>query len=98
MTDSQDGGDGEGIYPIGKAVLGAVWLFGTACFFPPLQGASFGELGRNLFIVLAITHALECVAFIGVLRRSPRPLVGELWHTFLFGIVHISTLRRELGE
>ena len=88
----------EGIYPIGKAVLGIVWLFGTACFFPPLETASLGSLGRNLFMVLAITHAIECVAFIGTLRRSPRPLIGELWQTFLFGIVHISTLRRELGD
>lgn len=98
MAESEDEQNGEGIYPIGKAVIGAVWLFGTACFFPPLEAVYFGELGRNLFVVLAITHALECVAFIGLLRRSPRPLVGELWHTFLFGIVHISTLRRELGE
>ncbi len=93
-----DDNEHEGIYPIGKAVLGAVWLFGTASYFPPLQNASVGELGRNLFVVLAITHALECLAFIGTLRKSPRPLVGELWQTFLFGIVHISTLRRELGE
>ena len=28
----------SGVYPIGKAVLGAVWLFATACFLPPLNG------------------------------------------------------------
>ena len=87
----------ERIYPIGKAVLGAVWLFATACFFPPLETSAAGTLGRSLFGVLAITHAIECVAFLGTLRKSSRPLIEELWQTFLFGIVHVSALRRELG-
>ena len=87
----------EQIYPVGKAIVGAVWLFATASFFPPLETSGAGELGRSLFMVLAITHAIECVAFLGVLRKSPRPLVEELWQTFLFGIVHVSTLRREQG-
>lgn len=91
-----DDGDGKGIYPIGKAILGATWLFATACFFPPVESMAAGPLGRALFGVLAITHAVECIAFLGVLRKSPRPLVEELWQTFLFGIVHVSALRREL--
>jgi uncharacterized protein YhhL (DUF1145 family) len=95
MTDSQPQ---ETIYPIGKAVLGVVWLFATACFFPPLESSGAGSLGRSLFGVLAVTHAIECIAFLGVLRKSPRPLLGELWQTFLFGIVYVSALRRELGE
>jgi uncharacterized protein YhhL (DUF1145 family) len=87
----------ERIYPIGKVVLGAVWLFATACFFPPLETSSAGGFGRALFGVLAITHVIECIAFLGTLRKSPRPLIEELWQTFLFGIVHVSALRRELG-
>ena len=87
--------EGEGIHPIGKAVLGAVWLFSTACFFPPLENLAVGPLGRSLFIVLAITHAIECIAFLGVLKKSERPLPEELWQTFLFGIVHVSILRAE---
>ncbi len=86
----------EGIYPVGKAVLGIVWLLATACFFPPLETSDWGGLGRTLFGVLAAVHLVECVAFLGVLKRSPRPLVYELWQTFLFGIVHVSIVRREL--
>ena len=85
-------------YPIGKAVIGVTWLFATACFFPPLESAAIAPLGRSLFMVLAITHLVECVFFLGVLRKSPRPLVEELWQTFLFGIVHVSILRAEQNE
>lgn len=90
--------ENEKIYPIGKAIVGAVWLAATACFFQPLESSAFGGFGRALFIVLATVHLVECIAFMGVLRRSPRPLIGELWQTFLFGIVHVSALRAELGE
>lgn len=88
----------EGIYPIGKGVIGAVWLFATACFFPPFETTTAGPIGRSIFVVLAITHAFECVGFLGVLRKSSRPLAEELWQTFLFGIVHISILRVEQNE
>ena len=56
---------------------------------------SIGPGGRALFGVLAAVHAIECLFFLPVLRKSERPLIQELWHTFLFGIVHVSTLRRE---
>ena len=90
--------DNVSIYSIGKVILGVTWLVATACFFPPLETSSIGEFGRSLFVVLAIVHLFECVAFLGVLRRSGRPLVGELWQTFLFGIVHVSIVRAELGD
>jgi uncharacterized protein YhhL (DUF1145 family) len=90
--------ENEKIYPIGKAIVGLTWLIATACFFPPLESSSLAGFGRSLFMVLAVVHLVECVAFLGVLRRSPRPLIGELWQTFLFGIVHVSMLRAELGE
>jgi len=86
---------GEGIYPIGKAMIGVAWLFATACYFSPLDATAIGPGGRALFGVLAIVHAVECVFFLGVLRKSERPLIEELWQTFLFGIVHVSTLQRE---
>lgn len=86
------------IYPVGKIVIGATWLFATACFFPVFQSQEFVVFGQTLFWVLAVVHAVECVAFLGVLRKSPRPLVGELWQTFLFGIVHVSILRKELEQ
>ena len=45
--------------------------------------------------VLAVTHIVECLFFLGTLRKTGRPLVGELWQTFLFGIVHVSAIRAE---
>lgn len=90
--------ENEKIYPIGKAIVGGIWLVATACFFPPLESSSLSGFGRTLFGVLVVVHLVECIAFLSVLRRSPRPLAGELWQTFLFGIVHVSALRAELGK
>jgi uncharacterized protein YhhL (DUF1145 family) len=90
--------ENNNIYSIGKGVVGSIWLLSTACFFPPLETSSFANLGRSTFGVLAVVHAFECIAFLNVLRKSPRPLLAELWQTFLFGIVHVSMLRAELGE
>lgn len=84
------------LHAIGKIVIGSTWLFATACFFPPLESARFGEFGRTLFGVLAVVHAVECIAFLGVLRKSARPLAENLWQTFLFGIVHVSIVRGEI--
>lgn len=81
---------------IAKAVIGSTWLIATACFFPPLAASGIGSFGRTLFVVLAVVHLIECVAFLGVLKKSSRPLAEELWQTFLFGIVHVSALRKEL--
>ncbi|HKK51377.1 MAG TPA: hypothetical protein VKA74_07310 [Myxococcota bacterium] len=83
---------------ISKILVGSTWLFATACFFAPLQTTEVGPFGRTLFWVLAAVHVVECVAFLGILRKSPRPLVGELWQTFLFGIVHVSIVRKEIEE
>lgn len=81
---------------VAKAVIGATWLIATACFFAPLAASSLGPLGRSLFGVLAVVHIVECIAFLGVLRKSKRPLPEELWQTFLFGIVHVSAVRAEI--
>ena len=84
------------LFGLSKAVLGAIWLIATACFFSPLREAPLGGFGRSLFGVLAVVHLVECVAFLGVLRKSGRPLAEELWQTFLFGIVHVSIVRRQI--
>lgn len=94
MEENQD----APVYPVGKVVIGVTWLFATACFFPPLVSMSVAGFGQTLFGVLAVVHTVECIAFLGVLRQSPRPLPGELWQTFLFGIVHVSLVRAEIAE
>jgi uncharacterized protein YhhL (DUF1145 family) len=90
--------ESNGIYGFAKIVIGVTWLIATACFFPPLESMSLAAFGRTLFGVLAAVHAVECIAFLGVLRKSSRPLAGEIWQTFLFGIVHISIVRAELAQ
>jgi len=87
----------QGFIQGAKVVVGLTWLFATACFFPPLESNEIAAFGQTLFWVLAVVHAVEAVAFLGLLRKSPRPLPSELWQTFLFGIVHISALRHELA-
>ncbi|MBY0401560.1 DUF1145 domain-containing protein [Myxococcota bacterium] len=84
------------LFGFSKAVIGATWLIATACFFAPLRDVPLGGFGRTLFGVLAVVHLVECVAFLGVLRKSGRPLAEELWQTFLFGIVHVSMVRRQI--
>jgi uncharacterized protein YhhL (DUF1145 family) len=89
--------ENENVYAVGKGILGATWLFATACFFPPLENGAAAGFGQSLFAVLVIVHAVECVAFLGLLRKTGRPLLGELWQTFLFGIVHVSRVRAEIA-
>lgn len=86
------------LYSVGKIVIGTAWLFATASFFPIFSSQEFVGFGRTLFGVLAVVHTVECIAFLGVLKQSPRPLLGELWQTFLFGIVHVSIVRREIEQ
>ena len=83
------------LYSIAKAIIGATWLISTACFFPPLESLESATLGRSVFGVLAAVHAVECIAFLSVLRKSSRPLARELWQTFIYGIVHVSIVRNE---
>lgn len=85
----------EPLFGIAKWVIAVTWLVGAASFFPPLRATSLGGFGRMLFVALSVVHAVECIGFLPVLRRSRRPLAEELWQTFLFGIVHVSALRRE---
>lgn len=84
------------VYHIARAVLGATWLIACASFFPPLRATALGGFGRMVFVALSTVHLVECIAFLSVLRRSGRPLAEELWQTFLFGIVHVTAVRREL--
>ena len=86
----------DSLIGLAKALVGSTWLLVTACFFSPLRESALGGFGRTLFGVLAVVHGVECIAFLGVLRKSGRPLVEELWQTFLFGIVHVSVVRKQI--
>ena len=67
----------------------ATWLVGAVGFlFPP--DSTFGQLGRLLFALLTIVHAIECGLFYSTLKRTGRPLGLELLNTMFFGVIHFT--------
>ncbi len=76
-----------------KLLVAAAWVASIACFFldPALLAV---RLGRLVFWLMAIAHALECVVFLPRLRRADGPLSRHLGLTFLFGLFHL----REVGS
>lgn len=76
-------------------VLGA-WTFGALSFFGPDDSVIAG-LGRTLFQVLAVVHAIECAVFLPRLRRAPGPLGNHLVRTFIYGILYVRELPASEG-
>jgi uncharacterized protein YhhL (DUF1145 family) len=74
-----------------KLVLVPVWVLCLLALFVPGDSAAL-VLGRRLFVFLVVAHAIECVVFLGRLRRAPGSLAAHLLQTFLFGIVHVRGL------
>jgi len=65
----------------------ATWLVAATGFlFPP--ETTFGTVGRALFWLLIVVHAVECAVFYGTLKRTGRPIAFELLQTMLFGVIH----------
>lgn len=73
-----------------KIAIGAVWLYGAACFFSP--GLPLAGLGRAAVGIMLVVHLIECVAFLPRLRAAGGSLGNHLFQTFLFGIAHVRTL------
>lgn len=78
---------------ITRIALLVVWLLALAAVLIPGTALMF-TLGRWLFWILIVAHAIECVLFFSRLRKAPGSLAGNLWNTMLFGIFHIKTLPR----
>jgi uncharacterized protein YhhL (DUF1145 family) len=74
---------------MGKLLVLGTWLVGAMGFLWP-ETTTFGSLGRMLFGVLAVVHAVECGVFYRTLTKTGRPIGLELAQTFFFGIVHYS--------
>jgi len=83
---------------IGKIVVLATWLFGAACFFFPLYGASIGGLGRALFYILFCVHLIEFFVFMKLYRSTGEPLSGHFFKTMAYGVLHQNEVRQQLGE
>lgn len=80
-----------------KKILLGVWIFAALSFLPPFAGMGIAPLGRNLFGLLLVIHAIECVVFLGTLRSTGRPLANELLKTLVFGVLHYREIKLEQG-
>jgi uncharacterized protein YhhL (DUF1145 family) len=74
-----------------KLLLLGVWLL---CLFAVVGGGGgwFLSLSRTVFWGMIAVHGIECLVFLGRLRRAPGPLAGQLARTLLFGFLHVREL------
>lgn len=72
------------------AVL-VLWLVLLASFL--VSTSTPAAVGRVLLGLLVLAHVVECVVFLGELRRAPGPLGRHLAMTMVFGIVYVRELR-----
>ena len=76
----------------GKALVGLVWVLCVAAFLMPPDWTA-ASLGRSLFWLLVVVHAIECVVFLSTLKRAPGPLSAHLVQTMLYGLFHLREIR-----
>jgi uncharacterized protein YhhL (DUF1145 family) len=74
-----------------KVVLGLVWIWALASFFVAPE-SSASSVGRIVFWVLVVAHAIECVVFLPKFRRAGGSLPGHFAQTMIFGFLHASSL------
>jgi hypothetical protein len=79
-----------------KLVVLGLWVLCIGAFFLDADSTT-SLLGRAIFWVLVVAHAVECGVFLPVLRRAPGPLAGHLVRTFVFGIAHVSEVKAVLA-
>jgi len=79
-----------------KMVIAVVWIFAFASFFPPLASSSFAAFGKAVFWIMAAAHAIECVVFSGLYRRTNQPLMMHFCKTMAFGVIHKTEVQREI--
>ncbi len=75
-----------------KIALLATWAAAAVCLFLPGEGGPVA-LGRWLFGILAVVHAIECVVFYRLLSDAPGGLASNLLQTLVFGVLHVSEVR-----
>lgn len=75
----------------GRVLVVITWLAAAAAFaLPDTHG--WAALGRTLFLVLFVVHAVEAVLFLPRLRAAGGSLAGHVVQTLLFGFLHVGTL------
>lgn len=80
-----------------KGLVAATWLAALACLLLPGDGLLLRG-GRVLFWTLLAVHLVECAVFLPALRRSGRPLPGELLQVLLFGVIRYGEVQQERTE
>ena len=78
-----------------KIVVLATWIGSALAML--LSDGIVGTIGSVLFGLLVLAHAIECVVFLGELKKAPGPLGAQLVQVFLFGVVHMGELRAASG-
>ena len=92
----------ENLILVAKLLVGLTWFAAASAFlFPP--SSTFGQLGRLLFYLLLVVHAVECAVFFRTLKRTGRPLRSELARTLFYGVAHYAEVKalvdaREAGR
>jgi len=87
-------GDRSGLLRTARIPIALVWLAAAASFLWPATSGLAAAL-RLVFWAMLAVHAVECVVLLPTLRRSGRPLAGQLARVMLFGVVHLGMLRAE---
>jgi uncharacterized protein YhhL (DUF1145 family) len=72
-----------------KVVVGILWVYCALSFFAPLPLAG---IGRLVFWVLLITHAVECAVFLPRMRAAGGSLAHHIAQVMLWGVFHGRTL------
>ena len=76
----------------GKIIVAIAWVLCIVAFLLPAASTA-ATLGRSLFWLLVLIHAVECVVFLPALRRAGGPLLPHLAQTFAFGYLHLGEIR-----
>jgi uncharacterized protein YhhL (DUF1145 family) len=75
-----------------KIGVAVIWIACLASFLAE-PGSTAGQIGRVVFWVLVVVHAIECAAFSRLLKRAPGSLGRHLVETFVFGMFHVKEVQ-----
>ena len=75
-----------------KVVVGILWAYCALSFVAPLPLAG---IGRLLFWVLLITHAVACAVLLPRLRAAGGSLAHHIVQVMIWGVLHWRTLPKE---
>ena len=72
-----------------KVVVGILWVYCALSFVAPLPLAG---IGRLLFWVLFITHAVECAVFLPRMSAAGGSMAHQIVQVMVWGVIHGRTL------